>query len=298
MTTVRTKITAPQPAEPRARRALKVGARVGVFFGVLYAAWCAAFYVIQTRVVFPREYANQGDGSTPEGFEEVEITARDGTRIDGLFRRTLMASKERPMPAVMLFHGNAELIGNMAGLGFDYSDLGFNVLIAEYRGYGRTAGEPSQAAIVSDMCEAYDWLAAREDVDGERIVLHGRSIGGSVAAQVAVQRGAAGLVLESTPASVACFARRYLIPSFLVKHPFRTDEVLPKFGRPVLLLHGSGDTIVPCGHSRELHELAPGSTLVELEGGHNDFPRDQDAYWATIDGFLRKNGLTPGARRP
>lgn len=140
---------------------------------------------------------------------------------------------------------------------------------------------------MEDAGRFYDWLAARPEVDTGRIVLHGRSLGGAVAAQVAATKPCAALVMESTFTSVASMAWTIGAPPFLVRHPFRTDRVLPTLGTPVLLMHGKEDTIVPPSHSRRLKELCPGAMLVELAGGHNDFPRDRGGYWAAIDGFLR-----------
>ena len=91
------------------------------------------------------------------------------------------------------------------------------------------------------------------------------------------------------------------MPPFLVKNPFRTDRVLREFAGPVLILHGRDDTIVPIEHARRLVKCVPRGnarggagaaegralrTLIEMPGGHNDFPVDEGAYWEAIEGFL------------
>jgi fermentation-respiration switch protein FrsA (DUF1100 family) len=123
-------------------------------------------------------------------------------------------------------------------------------------------------------------------VDRQRIILHGRSVGGAVAAQLAALRPVAGVVTESTFVSVSAVAARFFAPPFLIRSPFRTDQALAKFGGPVLLLHGLQDQIIDVSHGRRLHKALPNSTLVELAGSHNDFPRDLAPYWAAIDAFV------------
>jgi fermentation-respiration switch protein FrsA (DUF1100 family) len=120
-----------------------------------------------------------------------------------------------------------------------------------------------------------------------------------VACQLAAARPCAGLVLESTFTSAASFSWTVGVPPFLVRHPFRNDRALAGLDRPVILIHGQQDTIIPPRHSRRLHEITRGSMLVELPGGHNDFPHDWRAYWAAIDAFLDLHPvLRPAATLP
>jgi pimeloyl-ACP methyl ester carboxylesterase len=98
----------------------------------------------------------------------------------------------------------------------------------------------------------------------------------------------AALIVESTFTSVASFSARMLVPSVLVKSPFRTDRVLPKFEFPVLIMHGTQDDIIPVEHGRALAALRPDSEYIEMAGRHNDFPLDWDAYWNHVDTFLER----------
>ncbi|WAS96711.1 alpha/beta hydrolase [Nannocystis punicea] len=257
--------------------------------GVLvYSASCT----LQERVIFPREYANQRAlASPPAGVTPLWSPAADGTRVEAWFVPGRGASAERPGPAVMFFHGNGELIDHQLALAASYAARGVSVLLPEYRGYGRSQGKPSQAAIVGDMLRFHDELAARPEVDRARVVFHGRSLGGGVASALAAVRPPAALILESTFTSLAALARKHGLPEALCRHPFRTDRVLPALQRPVLILHGSEDEMIPVAHGRSLHTSAPGSTYVELPGGHNDFPRDRPAYERALDAFLRASGV-------
>lgn len=255
-------------------------------FGLAYGVACA----LQERLIFPREYARGRLPATPRGVEALWITADDGARVEAWFAPGAGVGPGAPGPLVIFFHGNGELIDTGLDVAALYNPWGVSVLLAEYRGYGRSQGTPSQAAIVADMVRFHDVMAARPDVDPGRIVYHGRSLGGGVAGALAAERPPAALILESTFTSLAALARSRGLLESLCRHPFRTDRVLPGLGRPVLLLHGADDELIPPAHARQLHAITPGSQLVELPGHHNDFPGDPAAYAAAIRGFLRATG--------
>src|SRR5690606_14293850 len=100
-----------------------------------------------------------------------------------------------------------------------------------------------------DFIAFRDLLDARPEVDPSRVVYHGRSLGGAVVLQVALERPARAIIAESTFTSVVAMARRYAAPGFIVRHPFRSDRAVRELRAPLLLMHGDRDTIVPPGHS-------------------------------------------------
>lgn len=261
-----------------------------------YGVWCTMLFSIQDRMLFPREFA-EATGA-PTNAERLAITIESGPGRGGEVEAFLsLPQGEGPFPLVVAFHGNAECVDTMEWMRRAYTSRGRAVLTPEYRGYGRSSGKPSQKAIVADAVQFIDLLLNRPEIDASRIVYHGRSLGGAVAAQVARERPPRAMILESTFTSVASMAAGYGVPPFLVKNPFRTDRVLREYTGPVLLLHGIDDTIVPIDHSRRLSKCAPKGvadpahvtatrTLLEMPGGHNDIPVDEGAYWEAIDGFL------------
>lgn len=267
--------------------------RLLVLAMVVYAGWCAMLFSMQDRMLFPREYAEVT--GAPADAERLAITLQDGGQVEAFLSEP---PGEGPFPLVVVFHGNAECVDTMEWARREYSARGWAVLTPEYRGYGRSAGEPSEKAIVADAVEFIDLVVKRREIDGSRVVYHGRSLGGAVAAQVARERPPRAMVMESTFTSVAAMAMRYGVPPFLVKNPFRTDRVLREYAGPVLLLHGREDTIVSVEHARRLAKCTPHRgakdastkatrTLIEMPGGHNDFPVDENAYWKAVEGFLR-----------
>lgn len=262
-----------------------------------YVAYAGLMYFGQDRMLFPRRFAGRPADRPPrEEIEALWITAAGGERVEAWFLPGAGRSAAASGPAVIFFHGNAELLHRNVGFVQPYLDMGYSVLLPEYRGYGRSQGVPSEAAVVADGLMFYDWLALRPEVDHEQIVLHGRSLGGAVAAQVAARRDCRALIIEASVASVADFSHRYLLPERLCRNPFRTIDVLRALDRPVLLLHATGDRVIPIEHARRNLAAARRARLVEFEGDHDRLTRDWERYWAEIRALLREAGL-PAAER-
>ena len=286
----------PPDARPRRWRLRRILARIPVYLAIAWVTWCAAIYFFQDKLVFPRDLAPQPAPARdvlPQNV--IAVTTEDGRSVEGWFTPARGATASQPAPAVLSFHGNAEIIDFQDRVPPLWRQLGVSLLMSEYRGYGRAkhAGVPSQDALVADGVRFYDELIKRPDVDRSRIIIHGYSLGGGVAAQVAARRKPAALILEATFTSMADFAWGYGVPPFLSRHPFHTDEVLPQLGVPIFISHGRADSIVPVSHGRRLHAIVPDSTYVELDCGHLDLPGDgpNDAYREQIREFLKANGI-------
>jgi fermentation-respiration switch protein FrsA (DUF1100 family) len=283
------------------RRVGRVAARLLVSLAVAYLAWCAVLFFSQDGMIFPRYTAPSLSPSPP--FADAEVIAIDigeQGHMEGWFIPAARASSSSPAPVVIYCHGNAEIIDQQKWFVENYHRMGCSVFLPEYRGYGRSPGKPSERAIVEDCIRFHDELRKRSDVDSAKIAIHGRSLGGGVAAQLAARRKPAALILESTFASVASYARRYCVPEFLVRHPFRTDVVLPELDVPILIFHGTRDSIVPVEHGRQLAKLARHAVYVEYDCEHNDSPGqgNEADYWARIETLLAKAGVTrPPATR-
>lgn len=284
--------TSHEATRPWLRRLL----RYAVVAAALYAVWLTALYIKQDSMVFPRQYAGPPlkEGRLPDRVESMWISAPGGERVEAWFMPPEKSSPELipgvmpPWPAVIYCHGNAELIDDNEGRAREWAKRGFAVLLPEYRGYGRSGGEPSQAAITEDLLRFYDMLIARPEVDKSRIYIHGRSLGGGVAAQIAARRPTAGLILESTFTSIASFAWGLGGLPWIVKHPFRTDVALRGYEKPVLIFHGVDDEIIPVSHGRALKRLLPRAVYMETAGDHMNYPPDVGAFWKSIDSWLEQ----------
>jgi fermentation-respiration switch protein FrsA (DUF1100 family) len=274
--------------------------RSTVMAGVLgYLVWGSGMFLLQDSMIFPRRCATaRPDTHAPLGVERWWVALADGSHVEAWFAPGEGRSASSPGPGVIFCHGNAERIDDNTHVLRPYTSMGVSVLLVEYPGYGRSGGEPSQQSITEACEKFYDLLAARPEVERGRIIAHGRSLGGGAVAQLAARRPLGALILESTFTSIADFSGKYLVPAALVRHPFRTDEVLRGFDRPVLIFHGADDDIVPVEHGRALAKIAPDATYIETRGGHNDYPPDPDAYWKAIEAFVARLASPPSPAHP
>lgn len=249
------------------------------------------FVVLAQRwVLFPR-YAV---GSLPPGVprlahERLEMQTPAGT-VEAILRRGHGVNQDNPGPLVIFAHGNGELIEHNADAMQPYVEAGFSVLLPEYRGYGQSAGSPSQEAIVRDFVAWRERMLQRPEVDAARLVYHGRSLGGGVVAQLAQRHPPRGLILESTFTSIKAMAGKYLVPPFLVRDPFDTLRVVRAYEAPILIIHGVDDVAIPVQHAERLASAAPDAKLVTHPGGHND-PPPAKPYWSAIFSYLEKLDL-------
>jgi fermentation-respiration switch protein FrsA (DUF1100 family) len=186
---------------------------------------------------------------------------------------------------VLFSHGNGEDLGtNLEFLG-RMRDAGFDVLAYDYSGYGLSTGRASERAAYADINAAYDYLTKTAAVPPERIIAHGRSLGGAVAADLASRRPVAGLVLESTFTTIFRVVRAYPLVPF---DRFRTIDKMPRITAPLLVIHGTDDQVVPFWQGRRLYDMARGpKRRLWVEGaGHNDlgWVADQE-YWHALWDF-------------
>lgn len=197
----------------------------------------------------------------------------------------------RPAPLVVFCHGNGETAALWTEALSPYRERGAHVLVPEYRGYGGAPGRPTQTAIVDDVSRLVARALARGDVDGSRLVLHGRSLGGGVACATALRRAPRALVLQSTFTSVPDVAARWRVPR--AWHPDVWDNAgaLAETSCPVLLVHGTGDRLIPASHAEHLARVAGARAELHLvPGPHDLFPPGPtpSAEDAALLGFFRR----------
>jgi hypothetical protein len=262
---------------------------------ILYLVFVVAFFLLQRMLIFPRHMTPAPPVGVRErvaGLEEWSLRIDEGD-VEARYLPGDGCSADSPGPAVIFAHGNAELIDEWANDMQAYRSRGVGVLMVEFRGYGRSAGSPSQKAINQDMLAFYDRLIARPEVDATRIVFHGRSIGGGVVCELARHRKPRAMVLQSTFTSIRNMASRYGMPGFLVADPFDNLAVLSSAQWPLILFHGRHDSIIPYSHAESLAK-ASGAPLVTYECDHNDCPPNMRAFMDRIGQFLADAGIVSG----
>ncbi len=271
----------------RAGRARKLAMRWVIIILCIYGLYLVVGLAIQRRMMFPTWIVPDYEVDTttyPAAYETHTIDTPAGT-TNYLY---IPADRDEAGPLVVFAHGNAEIIDIWPPLLEPYLRMGVSVLIVEYRGYGQADGAPSQRAITADFAAALDEVIQRPEVDPNRLIYHGRSIGGGVACRLARQRKPAAIILQSTFTDTGAVAMRYGYLPWLMRDRFNNAAVLRRYDGPVLLLHGNRDGIITFGHSEKLHQLAPHSRLIEFDNvGHNDLPIESDEFWQTIGSFLR-----------
>ena len=250
---------------------------------LLYGVYCLALFLLQRQLMFPRYLVGAGNARAPDGVVTAWVKAPFG-RVETWY---MPPPAGRPSaPAAIVAHGNGELIDDLPAEFAPLQAMGLGVLMVEYPGYGRSEGTPSQVRIAEVFQRAYDRLAALPEIDAERIVFFGRSLGGGAACDLTRFRKARALILMSTFTSARSFARRYLAPGLLVRDPFDNLAALKRYGGPVLVVHGRHDEVVGFGHAGALVDATADARLMELDCGHNDCPPDPERFWREVESFL------------
>jgi pimeloyl-ACP methyl ester carboxylesterase len=263
---------------------------LGVIF-VAYAAYCGYYYFNQRKSIFPIAHipVQEPDiGSYPE-LEVLWLDTSQG-KVEAWFLPPIEGSG-KPYPVMILGHGNGELIDFYPASVAYVRQLGLGALLVEYPGYGRSEGTPSKAGIGEAFTLAYDTITAREEVDGERVVLFGLSLGGGAVCELAKVRPTKALILMSTFTSIKEYAWKLYLPPFLIRDPFDNLAVLREYPGSVLVIHGTRDELVPYDMGLKLHQAAPHGRMISYDCGHNDCIVTWELFWREVEPFLREAGV-------
>lgn len=256
----------------------------------IYLGYGIYYLAIQRKILFPNPPTPAWDVAVDfAGLEKIWLETSFG-KVETWFLPAQNTGGE-PAPALMFFHGNGELIDFWPQSFTGVQQLGVGVMLVEYPGYGRSQGKPTKATISETTTAAYDTLVQREDVDPERVVVYGRSLGGGAAGVLVEQRPVAALILQSTFTNTTRFARQFLLPGFLVVDKFDTLSALEQYRDPVLVFHGQRDDLIPYQHALELTDAAENGRLITMDCFHSDCPPDYEIFWRQVGDFLRENGV-------
>lgn len=265
--------------------------RLAVVLGGVMLAAVLGIVWLQRSMLFPRGYAQQVPSALEtEGLERWWIDSNEG-RVEAWFLPGEGVDAGNPGPAVVFAHGNGELIDHWPRMLDRYRQLGVSLVLAEYRGYGRSAGSPSESAIAEDLRGLRARIDDEPRIDEARVVYHGRSLGGGAVCTLIGNSPPRALILESTFTSVPDVAAGMWIPPFLVIDRFESLHAVRGYDGPLLVFHGTRDQVIPTGHGRRLAEAHRDAELVLYEAGHNDLPPPGADYWERIERFLRASGV-------
>ncbi len=237
---------------------------------VAYVIIGLSIYLLQEKLIFlPEELSQDFEYEFTVPFEEHFIEMEDGAIINALHFQTL-----EPKGLILYFHGNAGSLRRWGEVVTPLSQQGYDVLIMDYRGYGKSTGKRTYKKMLTDADKLYHF--ALELTDEEKLILFGRSLGSSFASHLAGKNDPSMLILETPFLSLGDIANRVAPiypPSYLLRFDFKNHESLKDAQCPIYIFHGTDDNIVPLESGRKLYEtLDPDKTrLIIVEGGgHND----------------------------
>ena len=223
-------------------------------------------------------------------FEEAWFSTSDGVRLNGWFYPANTDSP-RTRIAVLFCHGNAGNIGDRLAICRTLLATGVNVLLFDYRGYGRSAGRPSEEGTYLDAQAAHQWLR-QKGFAGTDIIAFGESLGGGIASELALREPVDGLVLQSTFCSMTEIGAElfpWLPVRWIGSIKYDTRAKLPRLKIPVLIMHSRTDGLIGFHHAEKNFAAANEPKLfVELQGNHNEpvldreFREAVERFWGMI----------------
>ncbi len=265
--------------------------------GVLYATLALFLYFTQSGMLYYPNLPSRELMLTPGRYgleyEELRLTTRDGLTLHGWF-----IPAENPRATLLFCHGNAGNISHRMESIVLFHQLGLNVLIFDYRGYGQSEGSPSEQGTYQDAEAAWDYLTRQREIPPSQIILFGRSLGAAIASRLAVDQEPLGLIVESAFSSVPDMAAHYypyLPVRWISRFQYNTRKHLISLNRPLLIIHSPDDEIIPYDHGQQLFAAArEPKQFLSIRGGHNDgFLLSGEQYTRGLEGFINTLLIEP-----
>jgi fermentation-respiration switch protein FrsA (DUF1100 family) len=243
---------------------------VGLILFLSYAVILVIVYFKQERMLyFPEKEIWQTPDNISLKYDELNFKTKDGFNISGWY---IPAQNEK---GVLLFcHGNAGNISHRLESINIFNSLNLSVLIFDYRGYGKSEGKPSENGTYLDAEAAWDYLVNVKGKSPKEIIIFGRSLGGAVAAEIALRKNPAALIIESCFTSVPELGKTFYpwLPVKLIsKFKYSTIDKIGSINCPKLIIHSPEDEIISFRHGKALYEnaLQP-KEFLKIKGGHNE----------------------------
>jgi pimeloyl-ACP methyl ester carboxylesterase len=242
-------------------------------------------YFIQEKLIFKPEKLKQDFQFKYDiPFKEYFFDVEPGVRINGLH-----FYREAPSGLILYFHGNTRSIKGWAKYARDFYRYNYDVVLVDYRGFGKSTGKRSEREMFSDMQFVYNALLAT--YQEHHIIVYGRSIGSGFASKIACDNKPRYLILDAPYYNFIKVAERFLpiLPvRFVLRFKLRTDKWLRRVNCHTYIIHGTKDWLIPIRHSEELQKINPHKiTLIRIHGGgHNNLP-EFDEYHNFVRDILK-----------
>ena len=236
-----------------------------------------AVYLLQERFIFkPEKLQANFEFRYAAPFRELFFDPEPGVRINGLH-----FYRENPKGLILYFHGNSRSIKGWAKYAADFYRYDYDVVLVDYRGFGKSTGRRSEGKLVADMQYVYDRL--KETYPEDHLIVYGRSLGSGFATKLASDNHPRYLILDAPYYNFRKVIQRFLpfLPvRWVLRYHLRTDLWIRKVTCPVYILHGTRDRLIPLRHSENLRAIDPHRiTLIRISGGgHNNLPSFADYH--------------------
>ncbi len=203
-------------------------------------------------------------------FKELFFEVKEGVRINGLH-----FYREAPKGLILYFHGNSRSIKGWARYAKDFYRYDYDVVMVDYRGFGKSTGKRSEIDMLNDMQFVYETLL--KQYQEQHLIVYGRSIGSGFAAKIASDNKPRYLILDAPYYSFTKVVERFLpiLPvRWVIRYHLRTDKWIMQVSCHTYILHGTKDALIPISNSEKLQALNPRKiTLIRIHGGgHNNLP--------------------------
>ena len=260
----------------------------------LYVGFSLMLFFLQDRLVFLPHMPGRELDATPAvtglQYEDAWIDTEDGEKLHGWF-----VPAHGARGTLLFFHGNAGNISHRMESIMIFNQLGLNVLIVDYRGYGQSSGKPGEEGTYRDARAAWDYLVSQRGIPAERIVVFGRSLGGAVGAWLASRDDVnpAGVIIESCFSSGLDMGKRIypVLPVRLITRiGYPVKDYVTRIHSPLLVVHSRDDEIIPFDMGQAVFEAAnEPKTFFEMGGDHNAaFWTSREMYIPALHDFMNR----------
>jgi hypothetical protein len=257
----------------------------GVYFGMLIL-----LFIMQSKLVY---FPSKEIVCTPKDlrleYEDVTLNTPDGLKLNAWF-----VPAKSPTGTVIFCHGNGGNICYSLDVAEVLNKFNLNVLLFDYRGYGKSEGSPSENGTYTDAETAYQWLIKDKKIPENSIIIMGRSLGAAIAANLAKNHKPRMLILESGFSSTPdVAAKQYPIfpVRLLCRYKYKTAEYVKDVKCPLLIVHSPEDEIIPYPNAKRIFSSAnEPKEFLEIRGSHNEGYSDSgDLYTNGLRNFIEKH---------
>ena len=266
-----------------------LGIKIVITIVGVYIIFAGFLFIFQSHYIYyPERVLSADPGSIGLYFESVSFETTDGVKLSGWF-----IPNKNAKGVILFCHGNAGNISHRLESIQIFHRLGLAIFIFDYRGYGQSEGKPSEHGTYKDAEAAWWYLVEERQVNANKVIVFGRSLGGAVASWLAHSYTPGALILESAFTSLPDIAAKlypYLPVRLLLRFKYDTAEYLGRVNCPVLIVHSRDDEIIPFSHGRRLFEVAKQpKQFLEISGTHNEgFITSGRRYEQGLNAFISK----------